>query len=120
MMTHSFDAFWSWIQHHPNCLVRVATPDAVLYDDDSVHWFIGADQNDLVVQQIRGKRLSGEILVDPERVTYVQEVGEERQGEFLFEAIAETPAARFTAYTFVVAHGFDEEAEPAHGTGPVH
>lgn len=120
MMTHSFDSFWNWLQLHPNCLLQVATPEAVLYDDDAFHWFVGPDQANQVVQQIRGKRLSGEILVDPERVTYVQEMGEERQGEHIFEAVTETPAARLTVYTFIIAHGFGDDSESSHGTGPVH
>ena len=30
MPTLSFEAFWTWLQQHPNCVLRVATPDAVL------------------------------------------------------------------------------------------
>ena len=116
MSTISFETFWTWITQHPNCLVRVATPDAVLYDDEDFHWYIGPDQAQLVVQMIRGKRLMGEILVDPERVTYIQTLGEERQGEHVFEAILESTLDRTASYTFVLTHGLDEEAEPsAHG-----
>lgn len=122
-MTLSFDVFWSWLQLHPNCLLQVATPEAVLYDDDAFHWFVGADQANIVVQQILGKRLAGEILIDVERISYVQEMGEDRQGEHVFEAVAETPAARLAVYTFIVSHGFDAEAgmTTPHGVGgPVH
>lgn len=110
-MTHSFEAFWSWLQLHPNCLLQVATPEAVLYDDDAFHWYVGTDQANRVVQQILGKRLASEILIDGERVAYVQEMGESRQGEHVFEAVAETPAARLAVYTFVVSHGFDGEGD---------
>lgn len=118
MSTLSFETFWGWVQQHPNCVVRVSTPDSALYDDDDYHWFIGPDQNELLVQLIRGKRLVGEILIDPDRITYVQDLGEEREGEYVFEAIAETPVDRLAAYTFVLTHGLEGEAEtlpPAHG-----
>ena len=116
MSTLSFDDFWAWLQLHPNCIVRVATPEAVLYDDADLHWYAGEDSGDLVLQLIRGKRLVGELLIDPERVTYVQVVGEEREGEFSFEAISETPSLRLAAYTFVMTHALEEESqEPAHG-----
>lgn len=115
MTTLPFDAFWAWLQQHPSCILRVSTPEAVLYDDDSFHWFIGPDQSELVIQLIRGKRLVGEILLDPDRIAYVQDIGEERQGEHGFEAISESPTDRVACYSFVLAHGLDLETEGAHG-----
>ncbi len=117
MDTISFDAFWSWLQGHVNCLVRVASEEAVLFDDDDLHWFIGPLDGTQVVQAIRGKRLMAELVIDPERVTYVQAVGEERSGEYLFEAISETETDRRAAYTFVLVHNLDSEADPGHSHG---
>ncbi len=116
MTTLAFDPFWTWLQQHPNCIISVATPDTVLYDEDDLHWYAGPDRSNLVVQLIRGKRLIGEMLIDAERISYIQDQGEERQGEFVFEAIFETPTDRVASYTFILKHGLDEEeAEPTHG-----
>ena len=108
MSTLDFEAFWEWLVQHPNCILRVNTPDAAIYDDEDLHWFLGPTDGVLVVQVIRGKRLYGEILIDPDRVTYVQEVGEEREGEWIFELISELPTDRIAAYVFVLTHGLDE------------
>jgi hypothetical protein len=119
MDTLSFDAFWAWLQAHLSCIQRVATPDAVLFDDDDLHWYLGPVEEANVAQVIRGKRLMGEILIDPERVAYVQSLGEERSGEYVFEAVSETETERIAAYTFVLTHDLDAEAESAHA-GRVH
>src|ERR671935_111677 len=29
--TLSFGAFWTWLQAHPNCILRAGTPEVVLY-----------------------------------------------------------------------------------------
>lgn len=116
MDTLSFDAFWSWLHSHLNCIARVSTPDAVLFDDDDLHWYIGSLDTADVVQVIRGKRLMGEIVVNPERIAYIQAMGEER-GEYLFEAIRETETDRFAAYSFVLTHDLDNDADPQHGRG---
>ena len=114
MTTLEFESFWSWMVQHPNCLLRVETPDAVLYDDADLHWYLGDDGNGLVAQAIRGKRLVGEIFVDVERVAYVQDAGEVREGEHQFELVSESKQDRYVAYAFVLTHGM--EAEPAaHG-----
>ena len=56
--TLAFDAFWTWLQAHPNCIIRAGTPEAVLYDDEDLHWHFTAEGSDtLVVQVLRGKRL---------------------------------------------------------------
>jgi hypothetical protein len=115
MDTLSFDAFWLWLQSHLNCIVRIAIPEAVLFDDDDLHWYLGPVDDATVAQVIRGKRLLGEIVIEPERVTYVQSLGEERAGEFVFEAVSETEAERLVAYTFVMTHDLDVDPKPAHG-----
>jgi len=35
--TLSFQAFWTWLQAHPNCILRAGTPEVVLYDDDLLY-----------------------------------------------------------------------------------
>ena len=33
-VTLTFDKFWTWIQAHPNCILRAGTPESVIFDDD--------------------------------------------------------------------------------------
>ena len=113
MSTLSFESFWTWLVQHPNCVVRAGTADAAVYDDEDLHWYLGPDGQILVAQAIRGKRLVGEVVLDPERVAYVQDMGEQRQGEHLFELIAETENDRYVAYYFLLTHGLEDEAEKA-------
>lgn len=117
--TLTFDAFWSWLAAHPNCILRAGTPESVLYDDEDLHWHFAAEgENTQIVQVLRGKRLVGEILVEPEGVTYVQGSAGEADGEYLFELIAETESDRVAAYFFVLTHPF--EPEGAFTPGRVH
>jgi hypothetical protein len=113
----SFELFWAWLKQHPNCILRAGTPEAVLYDDEALHWYVGEDGTDFVVQTIRGKQVVGEIVVDPEELAYVEPLGEERQGEHVFEAISETEDERVAAYYFVLSHAMaeDEQAASIHG-----
>ena len=107
--TLSFDAFWAWLQAHPNCILRAGTPEAVVYDDEDLHWHFTAEGSDtLVVQLLRGKKLVGEILLAPAEVTYVQGAAGE-DDEYVFELVSETETDRVAAYHFVLAHGYDAE-----------
>ena len=107
-VTLPFDVFWTWLVSHPNCILRAGTPEAVFYDDEDLHWhFAREEPGTLLVQLIRGKRLLGEILVDPEQVTYVQGAAGEEEVEYVFELVSETGADRIAAYYFVLAHGYD-------------
>src|SRR5438034_455285 len=84
--TLSFQAFWTWLQAHPNCILRAGTPEVVLYDDDDLHWHFAVEGDDTrVVQLIRGKTLVGEIVVTPSDITYVQGVAGEADDEYMFE-----------------------------------
>ena len=94
---------------HPNCILRAGTPDTVLFDDDDLHWHFASDDPILLVQVMRGKRLMGEIVLEPERVAYVQAQTEEREGEYGFELISENEEERLAAYFVVLSHGFEEE-----------
>ena len=111
MTTLPFDAFWSWLLLHPNCIVRAGTVDAVLYDDDDLHWHFAVDGATVYVQVIRGKRLLGELILDSERVSYVEDLGEEREGEWAFELISESETDRVALYYFILTHGFEDDEE---------
>lgn len=110
--TLPFDAFWNWVITHPNCILRAGTPEAVLYDDDDLHWHFTTEETaTLLVQVLRGKRLVGEMLLDPEQVTYVQGVAGQREDEHVFELITESETDRVAAYFFVLVHGYEDEDE---------
>ena len=116
--TLSFESFWQWLVSHPNCILRAGTPEAVLYDDDDLHWHFAAyDGGTLGVQVLHGKRYAGEIFVDPELVAYVQGVPSEVEGEHEFELISETETDRTAVYFFVLAHGYEDDTVPS---GRVH
>ena len=120
-LTLPFERFWDWLLGHPNCILRAGTPEAVLYDDEDLHWhFASEGVKTLLVQVVRGKLLLGELLLDPEHITYVQEVPSENEGEFVFELIVEAESERFAAYFFVLAHGFDGEGDGDYTPARVH
>lgn len=112
--TLSFSTFWQWLMQHPNCILRAGTHDAMLFDDDDLHWHFAADGPVMFVQVIRGKRLMGELAVDSERVAYVQALGEEPEGEWAFELVNEAGTELMAAYFVVLSHGFEESAIPGH------
>ena len=110
--TISFEIFWGWLLTHPNCIVRAGTPDTMIYDDEDLHWHFAAEGPEtLVVQVLRGKRLLGELLLDPEPIAYVQAVPQERQDEHVFELIVENDSERFAAYSFALIHGIEDQEE---------
>jgi hypothetical protein len=116
--TVTFDAFWSWLRLHPDCVLRAGTPEAVIYDDDDLHWHLLAEEPaTMVAQVLRGKRLIGEILIDPEQVAYVEAVPQEREDEHLFELISETENDRYAGWFFVLVHGWDDDDS---GSGRIH
>jgi len=111
----SFEAFWSWLQAHPNCIIRAGTPDAVLYDEENLHWHFTMEGTDMqVVQLVRGKSLVGEMLVAPGDIAYVQGVASEEE-EYVFELISETETDRVAAYYFVLSHAYDGQQRPSSG-----
>jgi len=112
--TLTFATFWQWLMQHPNCILRVGTRDALLFDDDDLHWSFATDGPLAFVQVIRGKRLMGELAVDSERVAYVQALGEEPEGEWPFELVNEGGTELAAAYSFVLSHGFEESEIPGH------
>lgn len=119
-ITMPFDAFWRWLMTHANCILRAGTPESVLYDDDDLHWHFAAEEpSTLLVQVLRGKRLLGELLLDPEQISYVQTLPPETTDEHIFELMVENEQDRFAAYFFALVHGMDEE-ESGFSPGRVH
>jgi hypothetical protein len=109
---HTIDLadFWAWLMTHPNCILRAGTPEAVVYDDQDIHWAFGVEEPEtLVVQAVRGKRPLGEILVVPEQVAWVKGFTGDLEGEYIFELMSESDAEPFAAYFFVMSHGLDDE-----------
>lgn len=106
--TLSFEEFWAWIVRHPNCILRAGTQDAVLYDDEEYHWHFAVEGPDMpLVQVIRGKRLVGELLIDRERIAFVQGTLGDVEGEHVFDLVIESESERLTAYFFVVSHAYE-------------
>lgn len=115
--TMSFEKFWTWLRGHVNCIVRAGTPETVLFDHEDFHWTVlTEDDHTLLVQVSRGKELVGEVVVFPNEIAYVQTEPGEQEGEFVFECVIETEAAREVAYHFVMAHEY-EAAEHQRGSG---
>ena len=119
--TLSFDVFWDWLTSHANCILRAGTPEMVLYDDTDLHWHFGAENAEtLLVQVIKGKRLMGELLIQPEQIAYAQGLTSEHEDEHIFELVTETETERLASYFFVLAHGFEEDDGYPQGSGRVH
>jgi hypothetical protein len=113
--TLAFEAFWTWLQAHPNCIIRAGTPETVLYDDEDLHWHFTVEGSEmLVVQVLRGKRLVGELLISAADVAYVQAVAGE-EDEFVFELITETETDRIAGHYFVLSHAFEPQDHPGSG-----
>lgn len=110
-VTLSFDDFWRWLVTHPNCILRAGTLETVLHDDEDFHWHFASEGpgSYLVVQVLRGKRLVGELFIEPEQVTYVQGTPGDEEGEFVFQLISETETDRTGVYFFVMAHAYETE-----------
>ncbi|WP_428820825.1 hypothetical protein [Microbulbifer sp. MCCC 1A16149] len=100
--------FWPWLADHCNCILRTGTPDSILYDDDDFHWrFTQENANTLLVQLVRGKRLIGEVFIEPDLVSSVRMTRGEKE-EVIFDLMAEADGQEQVLYYFVMAHGFDE------------
>ena len=122
--THTFQAFWDWLQVHLNCILRAGSPTAIVFDDDDLHWHFGIEDEDTyLVQIIRGKRIQVELVLRPSEVAYVQArpgaIGGEGE-EHLFELIPPTADSEPT-FHFVMAHGLEvEEGESSAGARWTH
>jgi len=109
-LTLPFEQFWGWLVTHPNCILRAGTPESVLYDDEDLHWHFASEAGAaLLVQLVRGKRLTGELLVEPDQISYVQGYTGDREGEFVFECVLENESEQVASYFFVLTHGYETE-----------
>ena len=105
-----FPQFWAWLEAHHNCILRAGTPDVMLFDHDDYHWHLLTEDDTLaIVQLVRGKELVGELFVMTQEISYVQ-VQSSDTDEHVFECVVEGPQARETAYHFVMAHSYEDEA----------
>lgn len=113
--TLTFERFWRWLKRHPNCILRAGTPDAYLYDAEDLHWHLDEDEERTpTVQLMRGKQLLGELLLETREVLFVQAMPDPdgEQGQFVFELVGGAAGEEpYALYHFVLAHGFDEEAQ---------
>ena len=114
--TLPFKTFWKWLVTHPDCILRGGTRDAVIYDDGDLHWHLAdGKEGTLMVQVIRGKRLMGELILEPERVAYVQAILVDDQEQHTFELISEDGSDAAPVYYFVLTHGYEGEESPTRG-----
>ncbi|WP_160153026.1 hypothetical protein [Microbulbifer sp. ALW1] len=108
----SLQEFWPWLADHCNCILRAGSPDSILYDDEDFHWrFAQENPQTLLVQLVRGKRLVGEIFVEPELISAVRATPGDKD-EVIFDLMAEADGQEQVLYYFVMAHGFDD-SEPS-------
>ena len=116
--TMPLDVFWGFLLNHPNCILRAATPDAALYDDEDLHWhFDDEGQGQEIVQLIRGKQLIGELFIDTREIQYVQAVPDQEnpdRGWYMFELVGGPKEDPMPLYHFLMSHGPDiETSHPA-------
>ncbi len=115
--TLPFERFWRWLKLHANCILRAGTPDADLHDQEAFHWHLEEDDDrNPVVQLVWGKLLVGEMVLalgDVLDVEATPDPGATEPGPFRFEVVAGPKEDPRVAYSFLVAHGFDEDGHRA-------
>ncbi|MCB9654281.1 MAG: hypothetical protein H6729_09165 [Deltaproteobacteria bacterium] len=104
--TLAFDAFWAWLQKHPNCILRAGAGDVVVFDHDEHHWSFGVDPDGgvLYVQCLRGKQTIAEVSLHIEDVAYVQSHLAD-EDEWFFDLCDQNQQV---LYYFVLSHGFED------------
>ncbi|MFV8781843.1 hypothetical protein ACNKU7_05410 [Microbulbifer sp. SA54] len=112
--TISLKDFWAWLAEHTNCILRLGTPDSILYDDDDYHWrFSQENPRTLLVQLMRGKRMVGEVFVEPELITSVR-VSPGEKDDVIFDLMSEADDQEQVLYYFVMAHGLEPDERSSH------
>ncbi len=115
----TFDEFWRWLQGHTSCILSVATPDAVIYDLEELHWQLGIeDGGNLVVQVLRGKSLVGEVVIVPQEIAYVQ-VEPQGEQEHVFDCVTLAEGEPVASYSIAVSHGYSPD-KPGKSDSLVH
>lgn len=113
-----FEEFWGWIKHHANCILRVGSGDAFLYDHESLHWALEEDPDgNPNVLQILGKVVVGEMVLDVHDALFVQAAPDkesEEPGQFIFEIIGGPREEPYPLYHFLLTHGFEGEQGSSH------
>ena len=113
--TLSFDKFWSWLQGHRNCILSAGTTQSVLYDSEDFHWHFGSEDGTLLVQVLRGKELVGEILLEPQMISYVQSI-RHSEDEYEFDCVSELESEPMVICYFTMSHEYDaQEGQPKKG-----
>lgn len=111
------EAFWQWLQGHPNCVIRAGSPDATLFDHDDFHWvFFDEEDRQGIIQVLKGKDLVGELVIPRRHIREVR-LGpdlESPEGHFLAELLGEGEEEPEALFHLVLSHGFEEP--PPHGT----
>jgi hypothetical protein len=107
---------WAWLQLHYNCILRVGGSGFALFDQDDVHWHLGADPDGThFVQIVRGKEILAEVFFNPADVHYVQtSPGEEEQ--VLFECFGGDEGQSAPLCHFLMTHGYDAGELPTSRT----
>jgi hypothetical protein len=103
--TIAFHEFWRWLKGHVSCILSVATPDAALYDHDTVHWQLNEDEGVAVVQLLQGKAIIGEVALESRVIDYVQ-VTSEGEEDCLFDCISTANGDPASVYSFTLTHGY--------------
>lgn len=113
--TQSFDAFWKWLQVHRNCILSAGTTQSVIYDAEDFYWNFTSEDGTLVVQVLRGKQLVGEILIEPQIITYVQTTRHAEE-EVEFDCVSEIGSEPVVVCYFNMSHDRDPaEEQPKKG-----
>ncbi len=117
--TLAFEQFWRWLKQHASCILRAGTVDTYLYDQEAYHWHLAedADRNPNV-QLVWGKLLVGEMVLDTRDLLFVEATPDpegSEPGQFLFELIGGSKEEPYPVYHFLLAHGFEEEADHPSG-----
>ena len=111
----TFDRFWTWIQEHPNCVLRCGSADVTLFDHDDFHWlFFDEEERRAVVQLLKGKDLVGELVMAGREVREVAllpdpEAGAE--GHVLAELTGGPKEDPQVLFHFLLSHGFEPESK---------
>jgi hypothetical protein len=120
--TLSFDRFWTWLQDHPNCILRCGSLEATLFDHADFHWvFFEEEDRRVVVQVLLGKTLVGELVIPGRDVTEVKVAPDPdgaSEGHHLVELIGGPKEDPQPLFHFLLSH--DVETAPGHQGGYKH
>ena len=112
------EAFWEWLQGHPNCILRCGSAETTLFDHDDFHWlFFDEEDRRGIIQMLKGKDLVGEIVIPRRQVRDVRmavDLESGTDGHWMAELLGGSEAEPEVLFHVLLSHGFEEP--PAHGT----